>query len=662
LPLFYDDNYAYSTYGRDAPSTVESLGVNDKVTDWIKDVRMPSIDEDCGSVISDSITNEEMLDHLYGHGTMNDKKKDNARDSIGSTDSGIGSEDGKEPSQKSLYVSEQHAEELLNTTANEGQILPEGDGRAISRPNSLSRPRLSQTGASKHVGHPDTPMTPAVGGGQANVSPKTQDYFAVEMNRLPSVSDSVFTYFLSEGNYVDCRIASTGDGNFQSPTIAGEGSPGVENISFPSCFTHDSVSHNVSSKDDQCTAPNIGAYQSQDIAESAEDDSCDITRSHPNTMSTAAHSKTCVLPFHLKPISETIQVGQYYVRFTDVHAIGHDSDSHHTTLVQVGNYVSHCSMENDDQTIERSTICNESPFPSKFSNNHYSANNSCLAYQHTTLTDGTYMSHSESMSDVTVTMSHDHTCCCPATGPDVPSNASETALHFLPVQCHVPITGQCTSCDSYDNTMNSGANRVPLCSTNDSADLEASHLQHNIPQVGGYLPYNADVKDNSLELQISKYHKAIDDGHASFTETRESKVQFGHQTYVSHDISTSIKHQLTTETPSEYMPYHVAIDLEDNTTHMPQSPNTLSFNLCPSINPSAKLADGFAFPNSSLTVAFQFLATDDMETTAEYNNQLCTNSSISPDKDTTFIVIGEDNMQVCHQSNEYVSELITNYN
>ena len=87
---------------------------------------------------------------------------------------GVGSEDGKEPPQKSLYVSEQHAEELLNTTANEEQVSPttpnEGVGRGISRPSSLSRPQFSQTSASEHVGHPDSPMTPSVGGGHANFS------------------------------------------------------------------------------------------------------------------------------------------------------------------------------------------------------------------------------------------------------------------------------------------------------------------------------------------------------------------------------------------------------------------------------------------------------------------------------------------------------------
>ena len=48
---------------------------------------MPSIDEECGSVISDNITNEEMLDHLYSHGTTTDKKKGKPQGSVGSIDS-----------------------------------------------------------------------------------------------------------------------------------------------------------------------------------------------------------------------------------------------------------------------------------------------------------------------------------------------------------------------------------------------------------------------------------------------------------------------------------------------------------------------------------------------------------------------------------------------
>ena len=95
-------------------------------------------------------------------------------------------------------------------------------------------------------------------------------------------------------------------------------------------------------------------------------------------------------------------------------------------------------MENYDQPIERSAIYNESPLPTEVSNNHNNAKNSCPANQHTTLNDGAYMSHSESMSDVTVTMFYDHTCSSPATR--VLSNASENA----PVHFHIPTTGQYT--------------------------------------------------------------------------------------------------------------------------------------------------------------------------------------------------------------------------
>ena len=69
-----DTNY-YSECGRDAPSTVESLGYNnDKVHEWIKKVQMPTIDEDGDSVISEDLSNEKMLNCLYGN-RMNENEE-----------------------------------------------------------------------------------------------------------------------------------------------------------------------------------------------------------------------------------------------------------------------------------------------------------------------------------------------------------------------------------------------------------------------------------------------------------------------------------------------------------------------------------------------------------------------------------------------------------
>ena len=60
-----NDNY-YLTIGRDAASTIESIDVNEQVAEWIKDMESYT-DEECRSIVSYNITNEEMLNYVYGH-------------------------------------------------------------------------------------------------------------------------------------------------------------------------------------------------------------------------------------------------------------------------------------------------------------------------------------------------------------------------------------------------------------------------------------------------------------------------------------------------------------------------------------------------------------------------------------------------------------------
>jgi len=64
---------------RPPPSTVESLD-NGKVLDWINDIQMPTIDEECTSIHSGETTGDDMLNCIYGKtekSTIDRQKKKN---------------------------------------------------------------------------------------------------------------------------------------------------------------------------------------------------------------------------------------------------------------------------------------------------------------------------------------------------------------------------------------------------------------------------------------------------------------------------------------------------------------------------------------------------------------------------------------------------------
>ena len=59
---------------RPPPSTVESLD-NEKVLHWIKDIQIPTIDEECASICSGETTKDDMLNYIYGKNSMKDGQK-----------------------------------------------------------------------------------------------------------------------------------------------------------------------------------------------------------------------------------------------------------------------------------------------------------------------------------------------------------------------------------------------------------------------------------------------------------------------------------------------------------------------------------------------------------------------------------------------------------
>jgi len=75
-PIDFDADYPMI---RPPPSVVESLD-NEKVLHWMKDIQMPTIDEECASICSGKTTKEDMLDRIYGNAekyTEDEQKKEN---------------------------------------------------------------------------------------------------------------------------------------------------------------------------------------------------------------------------------------------------------------------------------------------------------------------------------------------------------------------------------------------------------------------------------------------------------------------------------------------------------------------------------------------------------------------------------------------------------
>ena len=116
-----DNNY-HSECGRDAPSTVESLRYNNDKQH--KQVHMPTIDEDDDSIISEDLSNEEMLNRLYGN-----KPNENIESSPDSGVNNVNNNDFKVYQKSPTYITEAKVDELLHGTSNEGKVWAETGSR-----------------------------------------------------------------------------------------------------------------------------------------------------------------------------------------------------------------------------------------------------------------------------------------------------------------------------------------------------------------------------------------------------------------------------------------------------------------------------------------------------------------------------------------------------
>jgi len=148
-----EDDSSYSIIGKDAPSTCESFGPNEKVKEWFKNISMPTVDEENESVISP--TNDEMLDRMYGNSNPDTQTKAHKTPSEFTSDSGINNEPDSGLSNIS-YISHQAVADICNAKIDEtnspnSQVITIGSSNVngdLSQSNSnFQNPLFKQNSA-----------------------------------------------------------------------------------------------------------------------------------------------------------------------------------------------------------------------------------------------------------------------------------------------------------------------------------------------------------------------------------------------------------------------------------------------------------------------------------------------------------------------------------
>ena len=258
--LLIDDESYYLAIGRDAPSIIECLSVGEKVAGWIKDCELESINEECISVISYSITNEEMLNCVYGHKPDVPQNKIHQILSDLTHDLGVNTEDDN--SQRSntsefdneMYISEEKAIELLHTT------------RSISN-CSMSTTEETPSTWNHQAQDYHTAAEDAINGISSS---QTQD---IASDSSPLDGGGSFN-LLSQGNYVDHDIAFSSDSSCQSSNS--------NTIAIPNChdmldqstyalsftpFNNSKAIHDSSlAANHQCATPTTEVYHHSSMA------------------------------------------------------------------------------------------------------------------------------------------------------------------------------------------------------------------------------------------------------------------------------------------------------------------------------------------------------------------------------------------------------------
>jgi len=263
--LVIGDNNYYLTIGRDTESTIESLGMDERITKWIKDLESHT-NEECKSIISYSTTNEEMLNYVYGH---TNSRTHNSRirilsDSILISSSGVSTKNENGTKRmSSIAYSYMLEEKLFGTTCSQNdQVFPGIKVSSISIDNQdgfcTSGTHDSVRGLGQYV---DYYTITDSGHDTCSLSSQTQDTFS-KSNGLPTDSESVFTSSVSEENFIGQNIESVQDLNACESDNEKNRLFKSDRFSILCLSDDDNTSHDPSSVGDKSTT---GVYHCHDI-------------------------------------------------------------------------------------------------------------------------------------------------------------------------------------------------------------------------------------------------------------------------------------------------------------------------------------------------------------------------------------------------------------
>jgi len=262
-----DDNY-YLAIGRDAASTIESLGVDDKVAEWIKDLDLPAdIDGECRSVFSyrrASATNEDMLDYVYGN-----KRTVRNRRRFSTPIGNIGDSHKRSNPfviQNQSILEENIAIPLETLSSQEHSAWSSANAEEVhANVPTLHFPLPSQSEQGQYVDYHTA--VKSIDSSHDSVSSQKKDFTSATAD-----SDSVFIDSSSVGNYIDHSIAAgaTDSAYHSLNTGVGEGRHHLESLSITSLVDE----QDTSSTYDQYATPTTGVYQSHNIAVIHDDADC----------------------------------------------------------------------------------------------------------------------------------------------------------------------------------------------------------------------------------------------------------------------------------------------------------------------------------------------------------------------------------------------------
>jgi len=264
-----NDNY-YLTVGRDAESTIESINVNERVAEWIKDIES----QDCQSITSCNLTNEEMLNYIYGH---TKPRKSEIRRILSDTVLIYKASTENLSSNKTMTLFAEESgytleEVVFRTTVSQSdQVISSiEESKSILdnfRASSTHESSLGQKELGVYVDY-HTAVTDIVtsNSGHDSALSQTEDFTSIS-TELPTDSDSVFTYSMSGQSSNDDNNVSSHHSACESYTYSlpnpGDDRPSTPCQVLPSTRSmHHTgcISHTILHHDDVAADGTIAVY------------------------------------------------------------------------------------------------------------------------------------------------------------------------------------------------------------------------------------------------------------------------------------------------------------------------------------------------------------------------------------------------------------------